>query len=1320
MRWFHTLGEVVRRRNLPAALLLTLATAAFVVSLPGAARGAPGASSKGFWQVLSQTPPPDRQGAKPVVKPAKFTRLKLNRGAMESYLARAPRERTKPAREEPLVVELPTPTGESERFALEESPVIEPGLAAGHPEIHTYRGRGIDDPTATLRISMTPLGFNASVRSPRGAWYIDPYYHLDQSLYASYYGREVKDSPHGVYVERESGAPDLATDRSYYRVGDTVVLSGGGFAAGAGVAITISSPGGALASRSLSAIADAHGGFQLSFTTDPNGDLGTHQVDAEAGEDTATFSYEVVGDDDASVDPPVGDELRTFRLALLSDPSYATFFGGPANVTAAKAVLMNRVDQIYEDETSIRMLLVANNDNANLNTAADATGANGPCGAAACFTAAQLASCGSGTLTRNRIVLGQLIGASNYDIGHVALGVRGGGLASVGVVGRSAKAQGCTGLAAPVGDSYAVDYVAHEMGHQFAGRHTFNGTNSNCSGGNRNAATSVEPGSGSSIMAYAGICSADDDLQPHSDPYWSQRSQQEISTYVASNQDAIDEVETVSLRNYNTDGDSFRIVYNGQQSAPIVRGTNYTTAGIAAAIQDIPGWSGGTVAVAAFGGSGTLNDSGFEVTFDTAPLAGTNVSDLSLTAFSGADDPSGFVGETDKGGAVDNNGNTITPTGNNYPVVTAPGQFTIPLRTPFALTGSATDADRDTLTYMWEQNDRGGTAGTALTNNTKTDGPLFRQFGTALQQPPYDPVQYNSPGENAVDTDPTRVFPDMAQILANNTNAETGTCPAGNIECFSEFLPTSAYVGLTEVNASPLSLHFRLTARDGRGGVNSNGTDETTLLLATNAGPFLVTAPNAAVTWKGGSTQTITWDPANTDIAPVSAANVKISLSTDGGLTYPHVLAASTPNDGSEPVTLPDVTTTQARIKVEAVGNVFFDVSNANFAIQAAPSVSNSLGAGGSRNVQYSDSLSPDVTITATDADTAGSSLSASAAGLPAGMSLAVVSTSTGSTLPGSRTWKVAGATTAAPGVYPVTVTISDGDGNPGTTSFTIVVTREDADTTYTGDMLAFTTSGGSTANVLLRATVRDSSLYTTDSQPGDIRNATVTFKEGSTTLCGSLAVTLINGATTTGTASCTTTLSLGAHTIDIYVNGYYMGSGAGVVEVAQPDGSFVTGGGYRILDKSAGTYKAGAGSRMSFGFIVNYRNTKNLQGHVNVIYQAGDRTYQIKSTAIDSLGVVRRTSAGASCTANVSSTCWGLADFRSKANLIDVTNPLAPVSIAGSLSLQVTMTDKGEPGSSDTIGVTLYNRDTLVFSSEWNGTKTAEGLLAGGNLVVH
>ena len=120
-------------------------------------------------------------------------------------------------------------------------------------------------------------------------------------------------------------------------------------------------------------------------------------------------------------------------------------------------------------------------------------------------------------------------------------------------------------------------------------------------------------------------------------------------------------------------------------------------------------------------------------------------------------------------------------------------------------------------------------------------------------------------------TSPTRVFPDIQQIADGNTNAATGACPIGPIappvpipvkECFSEFLPTIDYVGFAGVNAAPLSLHFRLTARDNRGGVNAA---DTTLLLTPTSGPFRVTSQNGG-TVSAGSTQTVTWDVAGTDL----------------------------------------------------------------------------------------------------------------------------------------------------------------------------------------------------------------------------------------------------------------------------------------------------------------------------------------------------------------------------------------------------------------------------------------------------------------------
>ncbi len=257
---------------------------------------------------------------------------------------------------------------------------------------------------------------------------------------------------------------------------------------------------------------------------------------------------------------------------------------------------------------------------------------------------------------------------------------------------------------------------------------------------------------------------------------------------------------------------------------------------------------------------------------------------------------------------------TTNITANNAtPVVAAVSNYTIPKSTPFALTGSATDANAgDVLTYCWEQNDASTTAtgASSVASPTKAAGPNWLSFSPT--------------------TSPTRLCPKLSTILAGLliTPVIPGGDAVANIEALSSVART---------------LNFRLTVRDNcpyssTAPVKVGQTAFTDMVVTVDAtsGPFAVSIPNTAVSWAGGSTQTITWAVANSTAAPVSCANVKISLSTDGGLTFPTILAASTANDGTEALTIPNTATTTARIKIEAVGNIFFDISNTNFTITAS------------------------------------------------------------------------------------------------------------------------------------------------------------------------------------------------------------------------------------------------------------------------------------------------------------------------------------------------------------------------------------------------
>ena len=469
-----------------------------------------------------------------------------------------------------------------------------------------------------------------------------------------------------------------------------------------------------------------------------------------------------------SVNRTSGTTLKTYRLALACTGEYAAVFGGTqAGALSAMVTSVNRVTGVYELELAVRLVLVSNTNLVYTNSATDPYTNN----------------TGSTMLGENQTNITTIIGTSNYDIGHV-FSTGGGGVAGLGVVCNSTnKARGVTGSGSPFGDGFDIDYVAHEMGHQFGGNHTFNSSTGSCGGGNRNASTAYEVGSGSTIMAYAGICGADN-TQSNSDPIFHVKSYDEIQTYITT-------------------------------------------------------------------GGGTC-----------------------------------FTGSA---------------TGNIAPVITIPGNYSIPISTPFSLTGSATDANGDAMTYIWEEYDLGAASTVTATQTTGSTFPLFRDFTPT--------------------TSGTRIFPKISDIV-NNTST------------VGERLPSVAR-----------TMNFRFTTRDNRlngGGVTNNDTPVQVAIVLTSA-PFVVTAPNTAVTWTTGSTQTVTWNVVGTTAAPISCANVNIYLSTDGGYTYPYTLATGVPNNGSAVVTVPGVLSSTARVKVEGAGNIFFDISNVNFSIIAGSSTLTTL-----------------------------------------------------------------------------------------------------------------------------------------------------------------------------------------------------------------------------------------------------------------------------------------------------------------------------------------------------------------------------------------
>jgi hypothetical protein len=475
--------------------------------------------------------------------------------------------------------------------------------------------------------------------------------------------------------------------------------------------------------------------------------------------------------------PCRGTTLLTYRLAIACTGEYAGAVGGglAGPTHAAIVTSVNRINGVYEVEVAIRLILIANN-----NLIEYLNGNTDP----------YVNSISSELLDTNQKNIDKVIGNTNYDIGHVFTSDNN-GLAELGSVCRfDSKARGATGSPNLIGDGFDIDYVAHEIGHQFGAIHTFNTANCGSPGG------SYEPGGGTTIQAYAGICSAAENIQPNSDAIFHASSFDDISNFV------------------NTDG----------------------SCGVS------------------------------------------------------------------------------TPTGNILPVIAplANNNISIPINTPFTLEGSATDANGDAITYNWEGWDIGPADFSWVDAATSTTRPLFRTRVSKVTG--------------------TRTFPDIRVIAANYPGVGASSAMDG---LRGEVLPKV-----------PRTMKFRLTVRDNRsggGGVVSsgNGCQDATVFTVNAVGvtPFSVSLPNGGESFTTGSLQTVTWNTAATSDAPFNVDYVKILYSTDGGLTYPITILANTENDGTEAIVIPKVVTNKGRIKVEAIGNIFFDISDNNFTVITSSNV---------------------------------------------------------------------------------------------------------------------------------------------------------------------------------------------------------------------------------------------------------------------------------------------------------------------------------------------------------------------------------------------
>ena len=357
--------------------------------------------------------------------PADFHLFQLNLNLLKTKLLNAP-VLFASSNQSKLILEFPNSDGNFEKFAVYESSIMDPILETKFPMIKTYAAQGIDDPTATMRFSVTQFGLHTmSLSGMKSTVFIDPYT-ADLTTYIVYNKASLGSDPQGF---------ECLTN-------DQVTLP--------------------------------------SLQNKTAGELSVQNINDQ--------------------------KLRTYRLAQSCTGEYGAIFMGTgttaqqkANVQAQMTITMNRVNGVYERDLAIHMNFIANND-------------------LIIYMAAATDPWTNEWNTKTAQTIDAAIGVANYDIGHNFNTTGGGNAGCLSCVCLSTsqssthKGRGYTGRSNPTGDAFDIDYVAHEMGHQFGGYHVMN----TCSRSG-NGSTEVEPASGSSIMGYAGICTSNVQANSHDD-----------------------------------------------------------------------------------------------------------------------------------------------------------------------------------------------------------------------------------------------------------------------------------------------------------------------------------------------------------------------------------------------------------------------------------------------------------------------------------------------------------------------------------------------------------------------------------------------------------------------------------------------------------------------------------------------------------------------------------------------------------------------------------------------------------------------------------